>query len=188
MNNRLAPVLLILFISLQASAQSDTTFSQMSGFVSMHSGTLFGEPGNPASISVMLMPGVRLNRVTMTAGAGCAKYSEWKTVPVFAGVGYDFLKRRHYALFVHCNAGYARAWHSSPEFYRGDIKNEGGHFYHPFFGVRVNSGRLDMYFSAGYKFQSLTYEQIPERAWAGFKTTTRASMQRLSIQMGIGIH
>lgn len=188
MNNRLIPILLILLASFPATAQSDTTSSQKAWFVSMHSGTLFGEAGNAASISTMLMPGVRLNRVAITVGVGYDIYSAWEMIQVFTGVGYDILRRRNYALFVHCNAGYARAWHSTPEFFAGTLKTEGGYLYQPFFGFRINPGGVDLYFSAGYKFQSLTYEHASTSwGWGGFKTSTRADMQRLSIHMGIGI-
>lgn len=192
MNNRLIPVLLIFFVSFPVSAQSDSTTSLMSRFVSIHSGVMLakpglaGKPGTPTSLSITLMPGVRVNRVTMTVGVGYDTYSTWKLVPVFAGVSYDIVKGRNYALFAHYNAGYARAWQLFPGF-GSPYKNEGGYFHHPFVGFRIQPGGIVLYFSAGYKFQSLIYEQESVWSWSGSKTTTRADMQRLTFQIGIGI-
>lgn len=194
MDSRLIPILFILSVvySFPSRAQSDSTTSLMSGFVSIHSGVMLakpglaGEPGTPTSLSITLMPGIRVNRVTMIVGVGYDTYSTWKLVPVFAGVGYDIVKRRKYSLFAHYNMGYGRAWQLFPGF-GSPYKNEGGYFYHPYAGFRIQPGGIVLYFSAGYKFQNLIYEQESVWSSSGIKTTMRAEMQRLTFQIGIGI-
>ena len=189
MNNRIFLALVIALASFSASAQSDTV-SQRSWFVSIHSGVLLGKPGNGTTVTATLMPGIRLGRVAMTVGAGYDAYLQWKTLPVFAGVGYDVYNGRNYSLFVHCNAGYSKGWDSIQEESGFSYKNEGGYFYHPFIGCRVSQGKVDLYLSAGYKFQTLTYEQEPQWGWGwgtGVKSTITAEMQRFSLQIGLGI-
>jgi hypothetical protein len=188
MNNRFFPALIIVLISFSASAQSDTV-SQRSWFVSIHTGVLMAKPGNGTSVTTTLMPGIRLGRLAMAVGAGYDVYQAWRALPVFAGVGYDIHRGRNYSFFVHFNAGYSKGWISTPEGESGStFKNEGGYFYHPFAGYRISQGKINIYVSAGYKFQTLSYEQQPQWFWGtGMKSTVTAEMQRLSLQIGFGI-
>lgn len=186
MNYNVLTALLIYCLSFSASAQSDSTTS-VSAFVSLHAGTLMGKPGKGTSISLTLAPGLRLNRVAIVVGAGYDTYATWRTLPVFAGVGYDFFKRRDYVFFVQFHTGYSKAWNIRTGDFAPDYKNEGGYFYHPFIGCRLENGRVKIFFSAGYKFQNLTYEELPPW-WGGqVKKTVVADMQRFSLQIGIGI-
>lgn len=188
MNCSLLTALLITLFSYSVSAQSDTTSQERSWFFSLHSGALLGKPGNGTSVSVTVMPGIRLDRLAMAVGAGYDTYAAWKTIPLFAGLGYDVFRRRNYTLFVHFNAGYSRAWNSLPAEMSSDYKNEGGYFYHPFIGCRLREGNIYLYFSAGYKFQNITYEHAPRWGWgSGVRTSVKADMQRFSVQFGIGI-
>lgn len=188
MNYNVLTALLIYCLSFTASAQSDSTAS-VSPFVSLHAGTLMGKPGKGTSLSLTLTPGLRLNRVAIVVGSGYDTYATWRTLPVFAGVGYDFLKRPDYVFFVQFHTGYSKAWNIRTGDFNPQYKNEGGYFYHPFIGCRLAHGKAKIYFTAGYKFQNLTYEEVPRPTWGGgqVRKTVVADMQRFSVQIGIGI-
>lgn len=192
MRSRLLLVLLLGSVSFSTTGQTDSASAERPWFVSLYSGALLGRPGSGSSISAMLMPGVRLNRVAIAVGAGYDGHLIWETLPVFAGVGYDVIRRNRHAFFAHFNAGYSRVWDRRPT---GEIqttyKHEGGYFYHPFVGYRIRQGKISLYFSAGYKFQTLTYEEIPSWGlWnnSSMKKTVVYDMERVSIQMGIGLN
>jgi hypothetical protein len=143
------------------------------------------------------MPGVRYNRFTMAVGAGFDQYPQWQTLPLFAGVGYDILNRRQHAFFLHFNAGFSKAWSTlTDDEAQVRHRHEGGYMYHPFLGYRVRQGKITLYFSMGYKFQTVTYKHIPTwrdefgivHEWTGTRTTIERRMERVSVQMGIGLN
>lgn len=188
MNYSVLTALLIYCLCFSASAQSDSTAS-VSAFISFHAGTLMGKPGKGTSISFTLTPGVQLDRVAILVGTGYDTYATWRTLPVFAGAGYDFFKRPDYVFFVQFHTGYAKAWNIRTGDFTPQYKNEGGYFYHPFIGCRLGPGKAKIYFTAGYKFQNLTYEEDPQPMWGGgqLRKTVVADMERFSVQIGIGI-
>ena len=188
MSIRVVALSLIAFIYFSASAQDDTTRLPASFFFSLHSGVLIGKSGNGTSASVTLTPGIRLHRLSMVVGAGYDTFGEWQTIPVFAGIGYDIVARGDRACFVQLNTGYAKARNSTQDNSQLTYRNEGGYFYHPIVGYRVRQGKIDLYFTAGYKFQRLSYEQKYDwGTWGvGSRTYIKRDIERLSLQLGIG--
>ena len=183
-------VLMIGFSCFSASAQQDSAVSNSTGFVSLYSGTLLGKKGTGPSFSTAMTAGLRYDRFNMGVGLGYDTYTTWELLPVFSAFGYDFVARRNCAFFVQIQAGYATA-RTSPSTESGfKYKSEGGYFWHPFVGCRLEQGKTRLYFSVGYKFQNLAYEQIPtwiDLGWGGTKTKVDMALQRLSLQMGIGL-
>jgi hypothetical protein len=62
---------------------------------------------------------------------------------------------------------------------------------HPLLGYRIRSEKFSLYFTAGYKFQNLEYEQSPKWWIWGYtssKTTVSRKLERLSFQIGFGLH
>ncbi len=173
------------------AAQSDST--DMSGstwFISLHSGILAGATGNGSSASATLLQGVRYHKLSMGVGIGYDGYFDWQAMPVFVGIGYDFVMRKNHAWFAHVNTGYSKVWNSIADQQQMYFSNEGGYFYHPSIGYRLRQGKLSIYFSAGYKVQRIDYKAIPR--WllgggAGVRSSVEQKMERLSIQMGIGL-
>ena len=189
MKNRDILIPIILFLSFPAGAQSDSSYSDISYFVSIHSGGLLGKKAQGSSLSVSLVQGVRHNRFALGVGVGYDSYAEWQTVPLFASVAYDLAGRRRGAFFVMMNTGYSDAWNPLIDKDQFTYSEEGGFFFHPLLGYRRDIEKFSFYFSAGYKFQNLTYEQTPNWwIWGGQtrKVTISRDIQRLSIQIGIG--
>jgi hypothetical protein len=181
----------ILFLSHPLFPQSDSTFSGLSYFLSVHSGGLFGKKGNSSSLSTSAIQGIRYDRLALGVGVGYDAYMEWRTLPVFVSVGYDLFSRRAGAYFLQMNTGYSRAWNPLANENQFTYSEEGGFFVHPVLGYRSQHDKFSLYFTAGYKFQDLTYEQTPNWwVWghpAG-KVTVDREVQRLSVQIGIGLH
>ena len=186
-------VLLVLVIGLScfsACAQQDSAVSNTRGFISLYSGTLLGKNRTGPSFCTAMTAGLRHNRFNVGVGLGYETYTTWELLPVFSSFGYDFIARRNYALFFQAQAGYATARTSPPVESGFKYKSEGGYFWHPLVGCRLQQGKTMLYFSVGYKFQDLAYEQIPtwiDLGWGGTKTKVDMTLQRLSLQMGIGL-
>lgn len=187
---KLIAAILLASASFSVTAQSDdSTFSVVAYAGSLHSGALFGKNGNGTSFSVFTIHGVRYKRFGFGAGLGYDAYDTWNVLPAFASLDYDLVRGRHGAFYLQLNSGYAKAWSSATNDDQMFYTDEGGFFYHPLVGYRVAGDRLTVYFSAGYKFQRLTYEQEP-RWWIwGYpssKFTVNRDMERLSLHIGIG--
>ena len=193
MSNRAILLLVFGLVSFTAWAQSDSTATRSTWFVSIHTGVLAGKTGTGSSVSATLAQGVRYDRVSLGAGLGYDVYPEWKLLPVFAAVSYDLIRRRNHAFYVQFDAGYSKAWTSVAEEFQRQFESDGGYFYHPFVGYRAHHGKVTIYFSAGYKFQGISYGQtlawIPWSSWTQPATSmsVERNMERLSIQMGIGL-
>jgi hypothetical protein len=190
MSSRSLLFLLIAFSCFSAKAQRDSAVSNSTGFVSLYSGTLLGKRGTGPSVCAALTGGLRYNRFNIGVGFGYDTYSQWQLLPVFSELGYDLIARRNYAVFVQVQAGFATAWTTSTQQFGFRNNNEGGYFWHPLLGCRLQQGKIRLYFAAGYKFQNLTYEQTPtwiDLGWGGSKTKVNMDLQRMSLLMGIGL-
>jgi hypothetical protein len=191
MSNKAIVLVLLSFAAFSSAAQADSSASAKSWFITLHSGILADKAGGGGSaVTATLVQGVRYRRLSIGIGAGYDVYAGWQTLPVFAGAGYDLLRRGNNAFFLQLNAGYSKAWANTNEVVQMRFKGEGGFFYHPAVGYRIREGRVSLYLSAGYKFQQLNYEQIPVwSTWGigGVRTYVQRNMERVSIQMGIGL-
>jgi|SRR5690349_10957627 len=192
MSCRALLVSVLICLSFSTKAQRDSTASSSTGFVSLYYGTLIGKRGLGPSVSAAMTGGVRHKRVQLGVGFGYDTYSQWQLLPVFATVGYDVLKGRNYAFFIQLQTGYATAWTSRTEDSGVTYRNTGGYFWHPLFGCRVEQRKLRVYFTAGYKLQNLSYEQIPQWidwGWGGggYKSNVNMNLQRLSVMLGLGL-
>lgn len=188
MRNRVVFASIVFLISFSAAGQSDSTLSEISYFMSMHSGALLGKKGDGTSLTASTVHGVRYKRLRLGVGIGYDAYNEWRTLPVFASGGYDLISKREAALYVQFNTGYSRAWNPFKDEGQFIYEEEGGVFFHPLVGLRLGDGKMKMYCSAGYRIQNLTYEQTP-RWMSGVrrKITVDRHMERLSVQIGIGL-
>lgn len=187
MKNSVVLLPVFLFSSFFASAQSDSTLSDISYFFSVHSGGLLGKKGDGTFFSASGIQGVRYRRTALGVGIGYDAYHEWRTLPFFASFGYDVFSRRNRAFFVQVNSGYSRAWnpHDDEESYILD--EEGGYVFHSVAGYRISNGKVSLYFTAGYKIQDLSYTQTSRwSSWGPRKITTDREVRRFSLQIGIG--
>lgn len=180
---------LILLTSVPAAAQSDSSFANPSWFLTIHSGALLGKKGYGTSATASIMQGMRYKRFHLGVGLGYDGYTEWRTMPLFAGASYDLSKQRKHSFFVQFNTGYSKAWKIITDETTADQSGVGGFFHHPLLGYKVQQGKVTIHFAAGYKSQRLTYIHSPP-SWVSlypsYRTTVQRDLRRISIEMGIG--
>ena len=142
-------------------------------------------------MSLSTIHGIRHKRFALGIGLGYDVYQEWRTLPLFGSLAYDFFRYRGNSFFIQLNGGYSKAWYSLADEDQFTYKEKGGIFLHPLVGYRIYTPKIDVYLTAGYKFQRLTYDQTP-KWWAwGYprnKITVDRDIERLSIQIGLGFH
>lgn len=170
------------YVNLQA--QPDSTSGKSSGFVSLSAGSMFNEDGFPNS-SVTLMSGVRFDRFTLAVGAGYDLYTDWKTLPIFVGAGWDLVSLQSGAVYLHVNGGYSKAWERT----HGEASvvkvGSGGYFVHPMAGYRLRAGKLEICAAVGYKFQRIAYEGY-SWGWVPTRKFIVHDRERLTVELGIG--
>lgn len=188
--------LLILFacISFGSIAQTvdvEIPKRKLSYFNTFLAGGLIGEKGNGTGVTLSTIHGVRLKRAAFGAGIGFDSYFDWKTLPIFGSVSFDFGKIRSNALFVQFNAGYAETWLvRDEEEWMPPYREYGGTMVASSLGYRITKERFSLYVMAGHKFQRahITYEPM---LWSTFAPTVRQrieeDMNRLVVQIGFGL-
>lgn len=187
MKNSAVLLSLLLVSSFFASAQPDSTLSDISYFLSIQSGGLLGEKGDGTFFSASGVQGVRCKRLALGIGIGYDAYHDWRALPIFASLGYDLFRGRDRALFLQVNSGYSRAWNPHDDEASYTLEGEGGYVFHPLAGYKVSHGKVSITVTAGYKIQDLTYVQVPRwQSWGPTKVTTERQVRRFSLQIGIG--
>ena len=182
-------VLVFLFLSgvSVVFAQSVPAPPKISYFNSFHAGGLFGKKANGSGESFATIHGVRMNKYAFGIGVGYDAYHEWRTLPVFASLSYDFLPLRDNTFFIQLNGGYARAWSPMEEQSQFNYEDKRGPCAHALLGYRIHSNKFNLYLTAGYKLQEIQYEQTFDW-WSGpgSKVYVARDMERVSVQLGFG--
>jgi hypothetical protein len=160
-------------------------------FYTVHAGGLFEKDKAP-SLSVSTIHGMRHKRLAAGLGIGYDAYTEWRSMPVFASLSYDLSgSRNQNALFIQLNTGFSKAWIPEADGGEFNFHEKGGTMVHPLVGYRIRTEKFRLYFSAGYKFQNLKYEQSTNWwTWgsASSRSMVNRKVERLSIQIGFGLH
>lgn len=183
-------LLLVLLVgSLSASAQADSLVSKATYFNSVYAGGLLAKKGNGISLSASTIHGIRKNRLASGVGIGYDVYIDWQTLPVFASVGYDLSKPGKNDFFIQIMVGYAKAWVPETENSWYVYESKGGRIIHPLIGYRIHSNQFSLYFTAGYQWQRISYEE-KIRGWdnPSSRVTIQREIQRISVQLGFGLH
>jgi hypothetical protein len=179
---------------MSANAQSDSiavSKTKVKYFNNILAGGLFGESGNGAGLSISTTHGIRIHRVAIGAGLGFDSYLDWKTVPVFGSISFDFAKIRQNAFFVQFNAGYAEARRIDRPEWLVEYKEYGGEMLSPMLGYRISTEKFNLYISGGYKYQKahFSYNAVP---WSSFvpaaENSVEENMNRVVVQIGFGLH
>jgi len=189
MNNVLTTILIVASF-LPASAQSDTSSATPSWFMTLHGGLLIAKKMVDTAPSISMMQGIRYQRFALGVGVGYDRYGDWKTLPVFTGVSYDFIQKPRHAFSLQMNTGYSKAWRLRDDETRQESGGAGGYFYHPSIAYRAGSGKVSIHISAGYKIQNVQYDGLPSW-WSGWywphQVTVSQTMERLTFLIGIGL-
>ena len=180
---------IVVFGTFSVSAQPDSSFSKVTYFNSIHVGGLLGKKGNGSSLTASLIQGVRYKNFSFGIGIGYDAYRDWRTLPLFGSVSYDFARIRNNAFFIQLNAGLSKVWNPLEDDDQFVLDDKAGRFIHPLVGYRIQSQKFSLYMTAGYKLQHLAYEhRLRWLTWgyAANKVTIEQDIERLSVQLGFG--
>lgn len=180
------PLLLLLwcFFSPAAAQYDSAASSKPRYFVSLHTGGLFGKKEFGTSFTASLIQGVRYKRFALGAGIGYDAYRDWRAMPLFISLNYDFSRLRGNSFFIQVNAGASVV--RNPTLTENDFTyyENDNLFVNPLVGYRVAGDKFNLYLSAGYKFQSIEYGW--SWGWGGARTYVGQDIERLSLQLGFG--
>lgn len=190
MSKCFATLLLIAVGFFPLSAQSDTAAVKPSWFMTVHGGLLIAKKMIGTAPSIAMTQGIRYKRFTLGVGVGHDSYEDWRTVPVFTGVSYNFVQKAGHAFSVQMNTGYSKAWRQRSGEMQEEYRDAGGYFYHPSVGYSAGSGKVSIHISAGYKIQNVQYDATPPW-WSSWRSpdqiTVSHTMERLTFLVGIGL-
>jgi hypothetical protein len=193
MRSKILQVCILLISSVPLFAQSDSIYSpKIKYFNNLQAGGLFGDSGKGNSLSVSMTHGIRYERWSFGIIAGYDSYQDWRFVPVSADVSFDFARVGNNVFYVQGSAGYAiAAWVPTELDAENEYDSDGGLTFHPVVGYRIKANQYSLYLSAGYKFQRNDYTYTANNWIWGYpasRTSVRENMERLSIQIGLGLH
>lgn len=188
--NRIFFLPAFILFSVSAASQSEPVLPRAPYFFSLHSGGLLGGEGQGSSFTTSLIQGVRVKKFALGIGLGHDAVAEWLTLPVWASVRFDFARVGPHDFYLQLDGGYAKAWLPSIDETQYRYNEKGGPFFHPQVGYRINSEKLKVYLSAGYKIQRIKYEQTANWGWGGVtnKYYITRDIERVSLQIGFGLY
>src|SRR5688572_7921499 len=186
----------LLGISFSTLAQSDSLAlrkNRIRYFNNFLAGGLLGDDGQGTGFSISTTHGIRLNRLALGAGIGYDSYYDWRVVPFFGSVSYDFAKIKSNAFFVQFNAGYSHAERVRREEWLTDYRDYGSKMVSSLIGYRIATNKLSIYVAAGHKYQRANFSYSGLPAWSSFAApgslvTTEETMNRVVVQIGFGLH
>ena len=154
-------------------------------------GGLMGESGKGSGLTLSTTHGIRTNRFSVGAGFGFDSYFDWKTVPVFGTIEFDFAKIKRNAFFLQFNAGYADAKRINREEWVTEYREYGGEMISYMLGYKIRAEKFSLYVLAGHKFQEANYSYNPQ-PWSSFSSppnySVEENMNRFVVQLGFGLH
>lgn len=152
-------------------------------------GGLFGEEGDGSGLSISTTHGIRVKRLALGAGVAFDSYGQWKTIPAFGSISYDFAKIKSNAFFLQFNAGYANASRIKKEEW-ADYREYGSQMICSLIGYRIRTQQFSLYVQAGHRFQKVSYSYDPT-PWASqlhARYTVDEEINRVVVQIGFGLH
>ncbi|WP_276372440.1 hypothetical protein [Chryseolinea sp. H1M3-3] len=185
---------MITGFSLSAQTETiETSENKPRYFNNFLAGALLGEEGKGTGVSLSTTHGVRLKRWTLGAGVGFDSYLNWKAVPVFGSIGFDFANIKRNAVFLQFNAGYsnARIVNRNNQQWVSDYRDYGSEMISSLIGYRIAAEKFSLYIMAGHKFQRAHYSYNPEpwrSSYPATKISVEENMNRLVVQIGFGLH
>lgn len=198
--NKPFAALLLLLLSVQAFAQTDST--KRSGrriqyYNNFLAGALIGGSGQEkTSFSFSTTHGIRINRLSVGLGVEYDSYGPWKVIPLFATASIDVVRLKSSAFYIQGAGGYSPAHYTQSE-NRGFsyVDGAGGPMASALVGYRFAAEKFSMYVSGGYRFQQNDYTYTDEFYYAYLSSyyepprySVKERMERFVIQLGFGWH
>jgi hypothetical protein len=196
-------LLAVLLNPCVALSQDNTSTNtpRITYYNTLYSGALIGESGLGTTTTFSLINGIRFKNLHVGVGLGYDSYlknndeltgqpgTRWKVMPISASLGYDFMKVKANKVFIQLNAGVSQMWVSETNYNVIELTDiNGGLMVNPLIGYRISTSKYSLYFATGYKWQKSEYN-FHTLWWSGTeKNEVKETMQRMVVQIGIGIH
>ena len=183
-------VVCVIASSMAQTPDVEVLKKKVTYFNTFLAGGLMGETGKGTGVTLSTVHGVRLKSAAFGAGIGFDSYLDWKTLPIFGSVSFDFAKIRSNTLFIQFNAGYAEAWLvREEETWIPRYRDYGGTMVASSLGYRITKEKFSLYAMAGHKFQR-AHSSFESELWSSFAPAIRQrveeDMNRLVVQIGFG--
>jgi hypothetical protein len=187
MKTKLVFLLAMISNCLVFGQEKDTHDHEFRYWNSFATGILIGESEKTITGSFTTVHGMALNRWRFGIGVGVEGHENWRTMPVFLSGSFDFGRIRNNALYLQMNGGYSFAKYLTKIEGAANAEEDGGLMLNPMIGYRLNAGKVDVSFSAGYKLQRVDYSF--DWIW-GWPTSARVEEEfhRFMLQIGIGFN
>jgi hypothetical protein len=178
--------------SLFAQSDSSSVSKKIIYFNNFLAGGLVGESEQGTGFTFSTIHGIRRKHLAFGVGVGFDSYLDWKTLPLFGSISFDFGKVKENAFFIQFNAGYSNAWRiAKQEDWEPKYNVYGGATVSSIIGYRIKTNRFSLYISAGHKFQRVDFSYNPT-PWLTGQTESKISIDerinRIMIQIGFGLH
>lgn len=187
MKTKLLFLLAIITNGLVFGQEKDTNDHKFRYWNSFATGVLIGESEKNITGSFTTVHGIALSRWRLGIGVGVEGHENWRTMPVFLSGAFDFGRIRNNALYLQMNGGYSFARYLAKIEGATNAEEDGGLMLNPMIGYRLNTEKVDVSFSAGYKLQRVDYSF--DWIW-GWPTSAKVEEEfhRFMLQIGIGFN
>jgi hypothetical protein len=161
-------------------------------FNSFLSGGLFGEKDKVTSFTFSTTHGIVLNDLRLGAGLGYDSYQQWRIMPLFASISYDFAEIKQNNFFLMVAPGYAVSSYRSLQYFESNFDGGRGWMLSSALGYRFSAAKWSIIMSLGYKWQRLEYTYA-----SGFYynpsgqpnlTSVEEQLKRVVVQIGFGFN
>lgn len=188
--------ILVLLVGTSFSLLGQTDSSALSEkriryFNNFLSGGLVGEEGQGTGFTFSTTHGIRFKRLAFGLGVGYDAYYDWRVVPFYGSINFDFAKIKQNAFYLQINGGYSHAERTRKEEWLTEYREYGGEVISTMVGYRVATNKLNIYVAAGHKFQktNFSYNPAPWSSWVPQAVlAVEESMNRVVLQVGFGWH
>jgi hypothetical protein len=175
--------------SHHVSGQQDSVpKNRASYFNCFTAGPLIGSPKTFVSFSGSMTHGIRWHKTSFSLGTSFDGFQQWTTIPLTANITAAFLQGKLWNTSFGLSGGYVILHHKRSEMDIYHFKERGGHVIHPFISHQIRERNWTIYMNAGFKFQTVKYDELPRWAWnpSGFKNSVTRDMHRFCLQIGFG--
>jgi len=181
---KLLVTMVFVFLGMCVCAQKKASFSSQN-----YVGLLEGEHGS--SLQLQTINGVKFNRWFVGLGAGIDWYYR-RSIPVFASVNMDFLKKQKRSFYLSANAGINYPWQTDNyhnEWGYNETKSYSGLYWSAGLGYKIGIGKGDdaLLMQLGYDYKRVSEKVVyPYMVYTDNDPNDRFDyhLRRLSLKMG----
>lgn len=182
--------LLLFSIPVLSIAQQPDTLKerQLRYFNSFNAGALLSGSDKGFTGSLSTVHGVCIRKFRIGLGIGLEGYDNWRVMPFFGSVSFDFATVRKNAFYVQLNTGHALGWRRQGVQWATEVDERGGWMFNPMIGYRIRDNKYSFFIAAGHRLQRTTYAYTFSLWDNWHRYTLDEEMNRFFIQLGFGLN